>query len=289
LINWRTITARRQHTTDDLRKANREIYVETENELRKALFVGASKKAATSGTSTTVVSLARLSIVITRDLYISKTVNIPPIGGITIRSINGAVIVPNHSGTKKKDKFPVFRWLRAKKIDVAGISPSIGLILKDLSTVGVQGRGVPFSALLTIDEEAPDMPTGPILLNLKIEACRTGVWIPSSPSYLFDSPVPLAAPSNAPLLGQCSIVNNQGGWGIRGAFFSSSISDNVTGPLDLLSATRTAICGNVAAVYTPLSIVTVVDGGENVVTNNVNTAIPVGFINPTTIVANNVL
>ena len=289
MINWRTITARRQHTTDDLRKANREIYVETENELRKALFVGASKKARTSGISTTVVSLARLSIVITRNLYVSKTINIPPIGGITIRSINGAVIVPNHSGTQKKDKFPVFRWLRAKKIDAAGISPSIGLTLKDLSTVGVQGRGVSFSALLAIDEEAPAMPSGPILLNLKIEGCKTGSWVPSSPSYLFDSPLPLAAPSNAPLLGQCSIVNNQGGWGIRGAFFSSSISDNVTGPLDLVNVTRTAICGNVVGVYGILSIETAVDGGQNVVTSNVNTVAPVGFINPSTIVANNVL
>jgi len=236
------------------------------------------------------VSLGRLSIVLTRDIYISKTVNIPAVGGITIRSINGAVLVPNHSGTKKSDGFAVFRWLRAKtKSPVDGVSPSLGLTLKDLSTSGVQGRGIGFKALLTIDESAPEMTSGPILVNLRIEGCKTGVSSSGYPQYLFLSEKPLAAPHNAPLISQASIVNNQGGWGIKAPFFSSTISDNISGPIDLLSATRTTICGNVVAVYGTLPIETAVDGGQNVVTSNVNTVAPVGFINPTTVVANNVL
>jgi len=277
LINWRTISARRQHSTDDLRKANREIYVETENELRKALFAGSSISAKSPQNT---AAMAKLSIVITRDLFISKTVNIPPVGGITIRSINGAVIAPYHDG----DSFPLFRWLRSDRVSTDGISLALGLRLENLSLIGVSGKGAPFRSLLVVDETST---TIQFTTGLEIVGCKTPV---SPKNFLFECPVaPAPSPGNGAIMTNCIISNNMSGWGIHGSFANSIISDNVIGNMDFHMVTAVNISNNVPSVYGTMTIDTAADGNFNVVTGNRNTAAPVGFIAANTVVANNVL
>ena len=279
MINSKTISAIRQHSTDDLRKASREVYVETENELRKALFA-ASSIAARSSANTT--ALVKLSIVITRDLFISKTVNIPSVGGIAIRSINGSIIAPYHDG----DAFPLFRWLRDTKDASAIVSATLGLSITDVSLIGVEGKGKEFSALLAIDQVST---ASDLIFNLRIEGCSTQIWHAATPQYLIDAPFAPGAPDFGPRLAHSTVVNNLSGWGIRGNFQWSVIAGNVIGPLDFPFLLGTSVSNNVSSFLGTMSISTSSDGGRNVITGNANTVAPVGFVSPSTVVANNVL